>query len=324
MTKSKDQSEHSDVLLGVFPGESERLQRIRAFQAWLTRPLDVVTTFIRTDAPASYRQEFLKRYLPAIVDAGFVPLLTWEPFGFETSSYASPVRSINEGRVDDEIHQWAKLLREWLCRSSNGKVIFRPAHEMNGTWYPWSAGHGTTPEEYTRMWRRLFEAFSNAGVPRERVDWMWCINVTTGTRVDPFEYFPGEQYVDWIGVDGYNFGDSQSWSSWQSPEAVFEQTLAAVNAETNLPLAIPETGCSSAYNGGRRPTLKSQWLVDAFELFEKHGVELVGWFNMAKETDWPVLEPVSSDTAIIRQRTELNGRQYDCYPRFKQASSRHC
>jgi hypothetical protein len=321
MTKRIDQSEHSDVLLGVFPGEAERLRTIRAFQAWLSRPVDIVTTFIRTDVPASYRREFVTQYLSAIVDADLIPLLTWEPFGFETSSYASPVRSINEGCVDGEIHQWAKLLRKWLSRSSDRKVVFRPAHEMNGTWYPWSTGHGTTPEEYIRMWCRLFETFADAGVPRERVDWMWCINVTTGTRVDPFEYFPGEQYVDWIGVDGYNFGDSQSWSSWQSPEAVFEQTLATVNAGTNLPLAIPETGCSSAYNSERRPLLKSQWIIDAFELFNEYGVELVGWFNMSKETDWTVLEPVSSDTAIIRKRTELNGRQYDYYPRFKQVSS---
>lgn len=324
MTKRIGQSEHSNVLLGVFPGESERLRTIRAFQAWLSRSLDVVTTFIRTDVPASYRREFVTRYLSAIVDADLVPLLTWEPFGFETSSDASPVRSINEGRVDDEIHQWAELLRTWLSESPNRTVIFRPAHEMNGTWYPWSAGHGTTPEEYTRMWRRLFETFADAGVPRERVDWMWCINVTDGTCVPPFEYFPGEQYVDWIGVDGYNFGDSQPWSSWQSPDAVFEQTLAAVNAETNLPLAIPETGCSSAYGSERRPLRKSQWLVDAFELFNEYGVELAGWFNMSKETDWTVLEPVSSDTATIRKRIELNGRQYDCYPRFNQVSARIC
>ncbi|TKX43688.1 hypothetical protein [Halorubrum sp. ARQ200] len=104
---------------------------------------------------------------------------------------------------------------------------------------------------------------------------------------------------------------------------VFEQTLAAVNDETNLPLAIPETGCSSAYNGERRPALKSQWLVDAFELFNEYGVELVGWFNMSKETDWAVLESVSSGMAILHEQVKLNGRQYDCYPRFKQVSS-HC
>jgi hypothetical protein len=319
MIERLNRSDDRDTLLGVFPGESERLRTLWAFDSWLECPLDVATTFIRTDVPASYRQEFVHQYLTAVADTGLVPIVTWEPFGFPSTPSDAPVRSINDGSVDEQLYAWGASLRAWVLESPDRGLIFRPAHEMNGAWYPWSAGHGTTPSEYIRMWRTLSAVFDDVGLPTDRVDWMWCINATDATRTSPFDYFPGEEYVDWIGVDGYNFGDSQQWSSWQSPATVFKQALTTARNETRTPIAIPEIGCSSAYNGHHSPQRKSRWIRRALALFSRHGVDLLSWFNMSKETDWGVLEPVSSDASAHRERVVLNERRYNVYPQFRNA-----
>ena len=60
----------------------------------------------------------------------------------------------------------------------------------------------------------LFEANSV-----DNVVWVWCPNngsAPNETWNIPEAYYPGNDYVDWIGFDGYNFGTTQTWSGWIS------------------------------------------------------------------------------------------------------------
>ena len=58
-------------------------------------------------------------------------------------------------------------------------------------------------------------------------------------------YWPGDAYVDFQSIDGYNWGASQSWSSWRSPEEVFAPMLARLRAFLLKDPATTET-CTRA------------------------------------------------------------------------------
>ncbi|WP_223584801.1 hypothetical protein [Sphingobacterium sp. GVS05A] len=82
---------------------------------------------------------------------------------------------------------------------------------------------------------------------------------------------------------GYNFGTSQSWSSWQSFAQVFGPLYHKLTTTyPSKPIFIAEMGCSST--GGDKAT----WINDMFAQLETQFPKIRSfvWFNINKETDW--------------------------------------
>ena len=66
-------------------------------------------------------------------------------------------------------------------------------------------------------------------------------------------YYPGDDVVDWVGLDGYNFGDHHDkWHAWSTYQKIFEPTIRAAQA-WGKPLLISEVGCA---DDGR----KAEWM----------------------------------------------------------------
>jgi hypothetical protein len=307
-----------DRTLGGFPGESDDLSVARALDRWLGGRLGAVTTFVAADVPPTRRHAFVHEYLTAAWEAGFLPVVTWEPFGVGGAD-ASPVTTIADGGATTLLDDWASTLADWVDATPRRELVVRPAHEMNGSWYPWSSGAGVDPRDYRRMWRRLHRVFTDAGLGGERVRWLWSPNAEPVE--DLLAWYPGDAYVDWVGVDGYNFGGSHPWSTWRDPAAVFEpafEQLAGVGA----PLAVPEVGCSSVHGDERRPDLKAAWIADAFDLFDAWDVRLVSWFDATKETDWGVFVAAGEgdDPAVAPTTRTVDGRSFAAYPAFRRAA----
>lgn len=79
-------------------------------------------------------------------------------------------------------------------------VIWRPFHEMNGGWAWWGR---QKPESYVALWRQMFDYFTNE---RGLNNLLWAYSPNVGyTEWDPsvMEYYPGDQYVDLVGLDKY-------------------------------------------------------------------------------------------------------------------------
>ncbi len=235
----------------------------------------------------------------AIAARGSLPLVTWEPWDPDPGAdwSAHTLAKINGGNYDDYLYGWADDAAQW------GKPCFlRFAHEMNANWYPWGAGvNGNTPEEYVAAWRRVVGIFRAKGATNVR--WVWCPNVadparrkqSDAARADYRAFYPGDAFVDWIGMDGYNWGASQAGTHWQSLETIFGETYAALTALTNRPLMIGET--ASAEEGGD----KAAWIAAGFRALPAAfpRVRAVVWFSEAKEADWRVN---SSDAALAAYR----------------------
>lgn len=303
--------------LAVFPGGEHDIADVRVFDRWIDEALDAVVTFVPAGLPAARRRRFFADTLTPIWDAGYLPVVTWEPFLLEDAAEESPVRAL---RNRDLLREWAAVVSRWVDNPGGPRrpLVFRPAHEMNGDWYPWSAGQGVSETAYVALWDALREAFSEFGTAGDYITWLWCANAESTTEASLSAYYPGDNAVDWVGVDGYNWGDSQPWSSWQSPTDIFEDAFARVRSISGRPLVVPEFACSSVVAAGCSPARKSVWITDAFECFEQHDVRLAGWFNQTKETDWSVCSR-SLDSPAPVKRT-LQGDEYAVYPAFEQAA----
>ena len=73
----------------------------------------------------------------------------------------------------------------------------------------------------------------------------------------PEAFWPGEAYVDWVAVDGYNWGASRTWSTWRSPESTLGPMVARLRALAPAkPVAVTETASTSAAADGDGPAAK--------------------------------------------------------------------
>ena len=199
---------------------------------------------------------------------------------------------IVNGAFDSDIQKWAQQTKEygkplWICFDG----------EMNGGWHPGSGaanGGGTTdgygdptkpdgPEIYVDACRHIHDIFESVGA--DNVAWVWAVNHADVPEEDwnRFEnYYPGDNYVDWLGVDGYNW-NREEYGGWKSFHAVFDDALnrlRPINAEK--PIIIAEFGCA------HKDTAKSEWIIDAFNRLKTNYpyVECFIWFDIDKEENW--------------------------------------
>jgi beta-mannanase len=163
---------------------------------------------------------------------------------------------------------------------------------MNGDWYPWSAGvNGNTAADYVDAWRHVHDVFTAHGA--DDVRWVWAPNVVHPGSTPLPALYPGDAYVDVLGVDGYNWGTSVSWGSWVSGRQVFEQTFAELRVlAPTKPLLVTETASSEL--GGS----KSAWVQDLVTWSAGQGLLGVIWFDEDKETDWRMASSPGSAAAF--------------------------
>lgn len=306
---------------GAFTGPmAASADRTEAMEQWLGARLDVQTVFEPWETTTNEITDLFDR-LTTIWEAGRTPLVTWEPFTPTPAATSEDVlESIAAGDYDDYLSRWADALATWRAgpdgtvgTGDDRRLYLRPMHEANGDWYPWAPeGGACTPETYVRAWRRVHEAVADAGVTDDHVLWIWAMNHVDVGDVSAEELFPGEDVVDLVGVDGFNWGASQPWSEWRSPSEVFAEMIDRMRDHTALPVCVPEFGCSSATVGGSDSTRKSRWLREAFAYFDEEDLSLVAYFDIEKETDWQVFGGSAGANTV-----KIGGTRYQTYPGYR-------
>lgn len=216
---------------------------------------------------------------------GYLAQVTWEPMDWRNEEI--PLQDIVDGKWDQYIDAYAKV-----AARLDIPFMLRWGHEFNGDWYPWAlAKNGNTPARFVAAYRRIVDRFRAAGA--KRVQFVWCFNnESTPKTVDPFDAWPGADYVDWVGIDGYNWGTTRSWGQWASFEQVFGAAYAlAVKRAPGKPIVIGEMASSEA--GGD----KAAWLTEMFNALPRYpAIRALTWFDITKETSWSI---ASSDEAYI-------------------------
>jgi hypothetical protein len=215
-----------------------------------------------------------------VYDQGYIPHIVWEPW--------MGLDDILSGKWDGYLQSFGESLKQY-----GHPVMLRFAHEFNGDWYPWVFDKGvlggtvTKPERWIQAYQYVHDKVASAG--GKNAIWLWSPNVGNGGK-NPYDitsYYPGDAYVDWIAVDGYNWGTSQSWSSWQSFSQVFGPIYQKLVANyPGKPIMIGEFGCSST--GETVGHDKAAWITDTFDQLNNNypNIKAFIWFNLNKETDW--------------------------------------
>jgi mannan endo-1,4-beta-mannosidase len=302
------------ALLGVYYGnQGWDTGQVRAMEAWQGKRHATVLLFTDWCNRTKSLDNLFKQQLPNIWANGNVPVVTWEPYLCSPAATPNDVMArAARGDYDAYLNAWADRLKAFvsgpdgrLGTADDRRVYIRLAHEMNGNWYPWSAPAGGTSASYVTTWQRVRAIFSTRGFDARSVQWIWAVNHEDVGNLRAEDYYPGHEYVDWIGIDGYNWGSSQSWSSWRTPDQVFGPMIARLRAiSSTKPLAITETAASTAMPGKVDVAAKSQWITQLFDYTTgTAGARMLVWFNEDKETDWAVFGGTNGDDTYRSGRT---------------------
>ncbi|WP_431932532.1 glycoside hydrolase family 26 protein [Micromonospora sp. RP3T] len=231
-----------------------------------------------------------------IADRGMMPMLGWEPWDHAVDEAARdtglPARQVDRLRSTQPDYRLARItagdfddyLRSWAegVRTLGYPIAIRFAHEMNGDWYPWSErANGNHPGDYVRAWRHVHDVFAAAGVTN--VTWVWSPNARWDkTTAGLTGLYPGDDYVDWVGVTGY-YGMGAFTKTYSSFDQIFGPTVAEIRAMTRKPLVVTET--AAAESSGH----KARWIRETFAALPRYP-NLIGliWFEVDKEQNWRI------------------------------------
>ncbi|WP_405089801.1 glycosyl hydrolase [Micromonospora sp. NBC_01392] len=251
-----------------------------------------------------------------IADRGMMPMLGWEPWDHTVDEAARrtgltdrQVDRLRSTQPDYRLERIARgdfdgYLRSWAegVRSLGYPIAIRFAHEMNGDWYPWSErANGNHPGDYVRAWRHVHDVFTAAGATD--VAWVWSPNARWDkTTAGLGGLYPGDDYVDWVGVTGY-YGTGAFTKTYWSFDQIFGPTIAEIRTVTGKPLVVTETGASDI--GAR----KARWIRETFDSLPRYR-NLIGliWFEVDKETDWRIADSPAAATAFAES---VSGPRYD-------------
>jgi beta-mannanase len=296
------------IKLGLYdPGCPSRLAPVKEAEAYLGAPVQVISWY------QAWGSRF-RRCCPHLIreahGRGLMPLITWEPWKLPEDLPGSPPESqpdfslekIASGRYENYVRSWAQTLA-----SLEVPLFLRPLHEMNGNWYPWGGSvNGNDAYTFRHAWKYLRQVFREEGAGN--VAWVWCpyAQSVPETPENALEaYFPGESEVDWLALDGYNWGASQPWARWQSLPQVFEEAYRRLSTLTpHKPMMMAEVGC--AEEGGDKAGWIKEGLAALSEKFPR--VEILVWFNIKKECDWRLDSSPASLSAFREQAWRFRGK----------------
>jgi len=153
------------------------------------------------------------------------------------------MKKIADGRKDAYIRQFARDAKAW------GKPVYISfAHEQNAPYYEWAIGkNGNTHYDYIRAWRRVVSLFRSEGATNVR--FVGCPATTAAITTGFKASYPGDSYVDWTALDGYNYGTVYTPSGWTSFTNRFSNAYNEITGfAPTKPMMIAET--SSVEVGG--------------------------------------------------------------------------
>jgi len=226
-------------------------------------------------------QPFQTAYFQTVRSRGSIPMLTWGSWDSDRGTNQPEFRLANvaNGAYDAYVTQWARDARAW------GQPFFlRFDHEMNGYWqFPWAEQiNGNQPGDYVRAWRHVHDIFTQQGV--SNVTWVWCPNISGSATIPFANLYPGDSYVDWTCLDGYNWGSDNN-DTWQTfaqvfggsdfggynPHNSYQQLL---DLAPSKPIMLGEV--ASSENGGS----KASWIADMLQ------TQLPEYFPRIKAVVW--------------------------------------
>jgi hypothetical protein len=169
---------------------------------------------------SGWAQRFADSFARQARAHGAVPLIQVDP------TYAS-VKGIAAGAYDIYLRSYADSVRKF-----GHPVIIGFGHEMNAPWYSWGYGH-VPAATFKAAWRHIVTLFRGQGA--DNVTWLWTINADVRGTGQAQDWWPGSQYVSWVGIDGFYYRPTDTFAK------VFGATIDEVRQLTVRPVLLSET-----------------------------------------------------------------------------------
>ncbi len=250
-TPSSPTGSSSQKMWGAYLGDSNA----SSFESLVGKKMDIQAYFY------GWKDSFPSN--STLKNEGKTLFIFWEQYGVTLDQIIS-------GSQDSYIKQFAQAAKAY-----GGPVMLAPLHEMNGNWDPWGGTVGNnTPAKVVSAWKHIHNLFADA----TNVKFVWAVNNTSVPNTNEnaiSSYYPGSQYVDYVGIDGFNFGEQWTFDS------VFSSALSQVKGY-NKPILISSTASATG-------TKKAAWITETLnEIFKDPSIVGFIWFNENKEQNWLV------------------------------------
>jgi hypothetical protein len=258
-----------------------------------------------TASPCSYYR-FPTAQMRAVREYGAIPFFSWgaQTIPWESAGNVAENRpnirlaDVANGTYDGYIRQFAEDAAAW------GHPFFlRFNWEMNGNWFPWGKGvSDNSPADFVAAWRHVHDIFESAGA--SNVTWTWCPFADRRRKyLNLKPYYPGNAYVDWTCLDGYNWGKvAANPHPWRSFDEIFARAYAKVaKIAPKKPMVLGEIASSSA--GGS----KAKWIRSMMNALPRRYPKIRGliWFDgYDRGIDWPLENaprPLTSFSKTVRK-----------------------
>ncbi|MFD3158351.1 glycoside hydrolase family 26 protein [Haloimpatiens sp. FM7330] len=251
-------------------------------------------------------------YIEQIINDGRAPVMTFHFDNKEGTTTPSIMRVLN-GDYDSYLSSWANGIK-----NLQAPVFIRIGNEMNADWTDWGSSNiYNDPDLYKIAYRYIVDYFNQVGCSNAYFVWNPTIDSSPLTSLNKESvYYPGDDYVDWIGLTAYNFGDTQ-WGKFKYFDELYEDMYKSyLRNFPNKPMMIGEF--SSTENGGD----KAEFIRDVFQKIPTKypNIKLVIWFSdIDREYDFRINSSKSSEDAFSQAMKDSSVVLYPMMPTVSQS-----
>jgi hypothetical protein len=230
------------IYIGAFPDmgsteDSVTFERLKAFEN-LTGSKPVWVYFSNNWFG---KISFPKKEVQIIKNFGSIPYIRMMPRSTYLENKKDPVYTLQrfiDGKFDKELKRWAKDAKNFA-----DPLIVEFGLEMNGDWFPWSGIHnGKNPEKFKKAYIHIIEILRNVGA--DNITFVYHVNYGSAPEEKwntMSAYYPGDKYIDWIGMSIY--GAQKSTDDWIDISEIFDGPYKELSEISKTkPLAIIEFG----------------------------------------------------------------------------------
>lgn len=258
-------SNEASLKWGIFePSAPQRLDYLHELEKQMDYKFDFLILYKTFDAPFP-AQELVNAY-----QENRCVQLTLQTM-FINGNNANITYDILNGKYDGFFRDYAQKARDF-----GHPLLFRLNNEMNGDWCVYSSFFSSKDTElYKAVWQHVYNIF--AANKADNVLWVWNPNDVSFPGFQwnhALNYFPGEEYVDIIGLTGYNTGNYYPGEYWREFTSIYDPLYRQYRALFDYPFIISEFGCNSI--GGE----KIRWIGDMFANMNRYpNIKVAIWFN---------------------------------------------
>ena len=264
--------------IGIFAPQNDdgitSLDIVKDISDQIEENFDIISIYLAWD------KDIESHFPTSVIDLVYlnksIPMITWEPwlhtFEDEINDSDHVYDLITSGFFDSYLSQFADKLKDL-----EKPVFLRFAHELDNPFYPWFMEGNEAATKFKSAWIHTYEIFKKRDA--HNVIWIW----NPWKAESLVEFYPGREYVDWVGINILNYAEYNQDGQWHDFESLYQPFHEELSKLPQTPVVISEFGTLGNSQN------QNQWIEDAFSVIENDYREIksVIYFNSKVDNNWP-------------------------------------